>query len=84
MVFFLSSTTEIIQCGHLPQLFYSQWNDSECETDDIIFPRACKVICDNGFSLFGEADTVVCGDDGIFKPSKIPQCLGLYWYSCLL
>lgn len=65
-----------ISCGGLPSPQNGGWNTSDCEAFEISFPTVCKLVCDKGFEVMGEIDSVKCEASGQFSVLSLPRCKG--------
>ena len=71
----LVGLAEVVSCGLLPTPSHGQWNASECNGTDLLYPTACELLCDEGYVVSGD-EVVVCGSEGLFSPSEMPVCEG--------
>lgn len=72
---FLGAFSEEIFCDSLPNIENGYWNDSSCNSTELQFPIVCKLTCEDNYTLVGN-DTILCGEDGEFKPEEFPVCKG--------
>lgn len=57
----------ILDCGHLTI------QDGSVNSSDTVYGTTAKVTCDEGYSLNGSKEVVVCEENGLW--SSLPNCL---------